>query len=91
VAFRYRPPENPARSSHDPGLARVDFLLDKHSGEFFINEVNSIPGFTEYSMNPLRWQVSGLRYPALLDRSIEFALDRHRTNSALETRFQQDT
>jgi D-alanine-D-alanine ligase len=70
------------------GFARIDFLLDKASGEFFINEVNSIPGFTEGSMFPLLWQESGLGYAALLDRMIELALERHQSRSALETRYQ---
>ncbi len=70
------------------GLARVDFLVDRHSGEAFINEVNSIPGFTEVSMYPLLWQASGIPYPALLDRLIELALERHRICAALETRYE---
>ena len=69
------------------GLARVDFLLDRHSDEFFISEVNSIPGFTEGSMYPRLWDASGLAYPALLDRLIELAIERHRTRSGLETLF----
>jgi len=70
------------------GLARVDFLLDGNSGEIFINEVNSIPGFTQGSMYPLLWQASGIPYPALLDRLIELALERHRITAALETRYE---
>ena len=69
------------------GLARVDFLLDRHSDELFISEINSIPGFTESSMYPRLWDASGLDYPALLDRLIELAIARHRTRSALETVF----
>jgi D-alanine-D-alanine ligase len=70
------------------GLARVDFLLDRNSEEIFINEVNSIPGFTQGSMYPLLWQASGIPYPALLDRLIELALERHRITTALETRYE---
>ncbi len=70
------------------GLARVDFLLERGSGEIFINEVNSIPGFTKGSMYPLLWQASGIPYPALLDRLIELALERHRITAALETRYE---
>jgi len=66
------------------GIARVDFFLDRESGEILLNEVNSLPGFTEVSMYPRLWQASGLPYPALLDRMIELALERHRTSSALE-------
>jgi D-alanine-D-alanine ligase len=67
------------------GLARVDFLLERETGEFFVNEVNSLPGFTEVSMYPRMWDASGLPYTALLDRLIELALERHRERSALET------
>jgi D-alanine-D-alanine ligase len=67
------------------GLARVDFLLERDTEEFFVNEVNSLPGFTEVSMYPRLWEASGLPYPALLDRLIELALERHRERSALET------
>jgi D-alanine-D-alanine ligase len=66
------------------GIARGDFFLDRDSGEILLNEVNSLPGFTEVSMYPRLWQASGLPYPALLDRMIELALERHRTSSALE-------
>ena len=58
-------------------------------GEFFINEVNSIPGFTENSMYPRLWEASGVSYPALLDRLIELALERHRSTAALETRYRR--
>jgi D-alanine-D-alanine ligase len=67
------------------GLARVDFLLDRQSGELFVNEVNSLPGFTEASMYPRLWEASGLPYPALLDRLIELALARHRERRAIDT------
>jgi D-alanine-D-alanine ligase len=67
------------------GLARVDFLMDRNTGELFVNEVNSLPGFTEGSMYPRLWEASGLPYAALLDRLIELALDRHREKSELET------
>jgi D-alanine-D-alanine ligase len=69
------------------GMARVDFLLERSSNRFFINEVNSIPGFTAKSMYPLLWQGSGVSYPALLDRLIELAIERHRVTAALETRY----
>ncbi len=59
--------------------------MDRDTGEFFVNEVNSLPGFTEVSMYPRLWEASGLPYPALLDRLIELALERHRTRSELET------
>src|SRR5215510_13720392 len=49
------------------GLGRVDFLMERSSGAFLVNEVNSLPGFTESSMFPQLWEASGLPYPALLD------------------------
>lgn len=58
------------------GLARVDFLLDKDSGELFLNELNTIPGFTHISMYPKLWEASGLSYSDLIDRLIELALER---------------
>jgi len=67
------------------GLGRVDFLLERATGEFFVNEVNSLPGFTESSMYPRLWDASGVPYPALVDRLIELALARHREHSALES------
>lgn len=71
------------------GMARVDLFLGKRAtaterndsghqgGEWFVNEVNTIPGFTEISMYPRLWEISGLAYPDLLDRLIQLALDRH--------------
>src|SRR5688572_6783429 len=58
------------------GLARVDFLLDSQSGEIFLNEINTLPGFTKISMYPKLWEASGLPYAALVDRLIELALER---------------
>ena len=71
------------------GLARVDFLLDRDTDECFLNEVNSLPGFTDVSMYPQLWQATGLPYPALLDRLIELGLERHRRRSALETQYRR--
>lgn len=67
------------------GLARVDFLVERETGTFMINELNSLPGFTDVSMYPKLWEASGLPYPALLDRLIELALERHGERSKLET------
>jgi D-alanine-D-alanine ligase len=58
------------------GLARVDFLLDKETGALWLNEVNTMPGFTPISMYAKMWAASGLAYPALLDRLIALALER---------------
>ena len=60
------------------GMARVDFLLDRTTGKLFVNEINTIPGFTSISMYPKLWEASGLPYPQLLDRLIELAFERHR-------------
>jgi D-alanine-D-alanine ligase len=59
------------------GMARVDFLMEGATGKFFINEINTIPGFTSISMYPKMWEASGLPYPKLVDRLIELALERH--------------
>lgn len=58
------------------GMARVDFLLDKDSGQIYLNELNTIPGFTPISMYPKLWDASGLDYPALVDELISLALRR---------------
>ena len=58
------------------GLARVDFLLAP-SGDVFLNEINTMPGFTSISMYPKLWQASGMSYPDLIDQLIQLALDRH--------------
>jgi D-alanine-D-alanine ligase len=67
------------------GMARVDFLLEASTGKLYINEINTIPGFTSISMYPKMWEHSGLPFPALLDRLIDLALDRQRQRKA--TRF----
>ena len=73
------------RTLEAEGMARVDFLLDRDSGQFYVNELNSLPGFTDVSMYPKLWEASGLPYPALLDRLIELALERHDRRAKLET------
>ena len=64
------------RAIDGAGLGRVDFLLSP-SGEVFLNEINTMPGFTPISMYPRLWQASGIEYPALIDHLIKLALDRH--------------
>jgi D-alanine-D-alanine ligase len=59
------------------GLARVDFFLEKETGQVYINEVNTLPGFTQISMYPKLWEASGLPYSQMLDRLIELAIERH--------------
>lgn len=60
------------------GMARVDFFLEKNTNKLFLNEINTIPGFTEISMYPKLWAESGLPFPRLLDRLIELGFERHR-------------
>ena len=67
------------------GMARVDFLLSRDTGKLFVNEVNTIPGFTTISMYPKLWAASGVDYPALLDRLIALALERHAEKQQLRT------
>ena len=64
------------------GLARVDFFLDRKTGDLTLNEVNTLPGFTPISMYPKLWEASGLPYPSLLDRLIELARERAATMQA---------
>lgn len=63
------------------GMARVDFFLEKRTGKIFLNEVNTIPGFTSISMYPKLWEASGIPFPELIDRLIELALELHREKS----------
>jgi D-alanine-D-alanine ligase len=58
------------------GMARVDFLMDKTNGEIYLNEINTIPGFTKISMYPKLWEASGLPYASLVDRLIVLAMER---------------
>ena len=65
------------------GMSRVDFLLEHSTGKLYINEINTIPGFTSISMYPKMWERCGLPYGKLLDRLIELALERHKAKRAL--------
>jgi len=67
------------------GMGRVDFLLDRKTGKVYLNEINTIPGFTSISMYPKLWEASGVPYSQLLDRLIELALERHQEKT--RTRF----
>jgi len=67
------------------GMARVDFLLEGATGKLYINEINTIPGFTSISMYPKMWEYSGLPFGELVDRLIALALERHERKKA--TRF----
>src|SRR5580700_9124741 len=67
------------------GMGRVDFLLETATAKLYINEINTIPGFTAISMYPKMWEYSGIPYGELIDRLIELALERHRAKAS--TRF----
>jgi D-alanine-D-alanine ligase len=67
------------------GMARVDFFLDRKSGAFFVNEVNTIPGFTAISMYPKMWEASGVPIKELVSRLIDLAIERRAARRALKT------
>jgi D-alanine-D-alanine ligase len=67
------------------GMARVDFLMEAATGKFYINEINTIPGFTSISMYPKMWEHSGIGFAQLVDRLIELAIARQQRKKA--TRF----
>jgi D-alanine-D-alanine ligase len=71
------------------GMARVDFLLDKDDGSLYLNEVNTIPGFTSISMYAKLWDAGGLPYPALLDRLVALALERKADRDRTERRYRR--
>jgi D-alanine-D-alanine ligase len=66
------------RAIDGTGMARCDFFLEKRTGKIFVNELNTIPGFTSISMYPKLWEASGLPYPKLIDRLIALAIELHR-------------
>jgi len=66
-------------------MSRVDFLLSRGTGTIYLNEINTIPGFTTISMFAKMWEASGVTYPALVDRLIQFALERHADKQRLRT------
>jgi D-alanine-D-alanine ligase len=70
------------------GMARADFLLDRQTGALYVNEVNTIPGFTPISAYPKMWEVSGIPYTELIDRLIQLALERHDDKSRSATSYQ---
>ena len=59
------------------GLARVELLLDPRTGKMYVNEINTMPGFTSISMYPKLWEATGLPYSELIDRLIQLGLERH--------------
>ncbi|HNA87708.1 MAG TPA: D-alanine--D-alanine ligase family protein [Anaerolineales bacterium] len=68
------------------GMARADFFVEKETNKIYLNELNTIPGFTSISMYPKLWQASGLTYAQLVDRLIELALDRKAQRDRTEHR-----
>ena len=69
------------------GMARVDFLMDRSTGKLYVNEINTIPGFTTISMYSKMWAASGVAYPELLDRLITLARERHAEKQLIRTSF----
>jgi D-alanine-D-alanine ligase len=67
------------------GMARVDFLLSADTGALYLNEINTIPGFTTISMFSKLWTATGVDYPALLDRLVKLAIERHAEKQQLRT------
>jgi D-alanine-D-alanine ligase len=70
------------------GLARIDFLMNRKTGEVFLNEINTMPGFTVISMYPKLWEASGIGYTELVDRLIELALERHADRARCATTYE---
>jgi D-alanine-D-alanine ligase len=73
------------------GMARVDFFIEKTTGEIYMNEINTIPGFTSISMYPKLWEASGLPYQTLVDRLVELALERKADRDRTERRFRRSS
>ncbi|MCA9972261.1 MAG: D-alanine--D-alanine ligase [Anaerolineales bacterium] len=69
------------------GLGRVDLLLDQETGAVYVNEINTIPGFTRISMYPKLWEATGVSYPELLDRLVALAIERHEQKASLRTSY----
>lgn len=70
------------------GMARVDFFVTKKKNKIYLNEINTIPGFTSISMYPKMWEASGISYSELLDRLISLALERHAEKNALKRKYE---
>ena len=69
------------------GMARVDLFLEKPAGKFYVNEINTLPGFTTISMYPKLWEASGIPYSELIDRLITLAIERHAEKNKLRTKY----
>jgi len=72
------------------GLARVDFFLERGSGRILLNEINTMPGFTQISMYPKLWEASGVPFAELVDRLVELGLERHAERARNETTYAPD-
>jgi D-alanine-D-alanine ligase len=73
------------------GMARVDFLMDASTDEIWLNELNTIPGFTPISMYPKLWEATGISYTELIDRLIQLAIERHEDKKRSSTSFDTST
>jgi D-alanine-D-alanine ligase len=71
------------------GMARVDFFLDRNDGQIYLNEINTIPGFTSMSAYPMLWNAAGVPYPELIHRLIQLALEQHADEARNRTRFER--
>ncbi len=71
------------------GMARVDFLIDRDTQTVYLNEINTIPGFTKISMFPKLWEASGIPYPALIEKLIDLALERKAQRDKIEREFRR--
>lgn len=71
------------------GMARVDFLYSESTGEIFVSEVNTIPGFTSISMYPKLWEAAGISYPELVDRLVSLALERNADQQRTERQYRR--
>jgi D-alanine-D-alanine ligase len=67
------------------GMARVDFFLENNSEKFYLNEINTIPGFTSISMYPKLWEKTGVQYSKLLDKLIQLSIERHKEKREIKT------
>ena len=75
------------RAIDGSGLARVDFFVHRDTREVYLNEINTLPGFTPISMYPKLWEASGIPYAELIDRLVELAFERHAMSSRLQRSF----
>jgi D-alanine-D-alanine ligase len=69
------------------GLGRVDLFLERSTGKFFVNEINTMPGFTQISQYPKLWEASGVPFGELVDRLVALAMERHAEKKKLRTKF----